>query len=173
MSLTFVVGTASDVFGGDLARAVEGELRKRFPALAAYDHDEAYRSDFVEASGWPKLQQRAATLLGKGAIPHLVSVEAYQAVYVPVELANVEHVPIPNAADPLQVGSLDALVGELRAFADAAMLPTDEIELMQLAAKYLEDDDLFDQDLDVQTYVQLMLSAKQALARRQGLWVVT
>jgi len=41
---------------------------------------------------------------------------------------------------------------------------------MQLAAHYLETD--FDADLDVQTYVQLMLSAKQASARGQALWVV-
>jgi hypothetical protein len=41
---------------------------------------------------------------------------------------------------------------------------------MQLAAHYLEAD--FDSDLDVQTYVQLFLSAKQAAARNQALWVV-
>jgi len=43
---------------------------------------------------------------------------------------------------------------------------------MHLAAKYLEDDELFDRDLDIQTYVQLMLSARQAVARRQPLWIV-
>jgi hypothetical protein len=34
-----------------------------------------------------------------------------------------------------------------------------------------EDDALFESDLDVQTYVQLMLSAKQAAATRRPLWV--
>ena len=76
-----------------------------------------------------------------------------------------------RAADPLQVGSLDALLEELRRFASATSLPTDDLELMRLAASYLEDEDP-DADLDVQTYVQLMLSAKQASARGQALWVV-
>ena len=83
---------------------------------------------------------------------------------------HVEHVPIANLADPLQIGSLPALLDELRLFAAGASLPTDDVELMQLAAHYLEGD--FDADLDVQTYVQLFLSAKQAAARNQALWVV-
>jgi hypothetical protein len=44
--------------------------------------------------------------------------------------------------------------------------------VLRLAARYLEDDDLIDKELDLQTYVQLMLTAKQAVARRQALWVV-
>jgi len=43
---------------------------------------------------------------------------------------------------------------------------------MQLAAKYLEEDELVEADLDVQTYLQLMLSARQAVARGQALWIV-
>jgi hypothetical protein len=56
-------------------------------------------------------------------------------------------------------------------FSRTAPLPTDDVELMQLAAHYVETD--FDSDLDVQTYVQLFLSAKQAAAHNQPLWVVT
>lgn len=167
-----MVGASTDVFGPDLARAVDAELRGRFPAVAAAE-EEAYRSDTIEAVGWPALQQRAAAVLGAGAAPQLVSVEAYQAVYMPADVPKIEHLPIANAADPLQVGSLDALLDELRRFAAKAELPTDDVELMQLAAHYLEDDALYDQDLDVQTYVQLMLSAKQAAARRLPLWIVT
>jgi hypothetical protein len=89
-----------------------------------------------------------------------------------VAIEQVEHVPIANAADPLQVGSLAKLIEELRRFASAASLPIDDVELMQLSAQYLEQDDP-DADLDVQTYIQLMLSAKQAAARQQALWVVT
>jgi hypothetical protein len=66
---------------------------------------------------------------------------------------------------------LPALIAELRAFAAKASLPTDDLELMQLAAKYLEDDVLIHKDLDVQTYLQLMLSAKQAAAHDAPLWV--
>jgi hypothetical protein len=43
---------------------------------------------------------------------------------------------------------------------------------MKLAAHYLETEDV-NADLDVQTYVQLLLSAKQAAAHNQALWVVT
>ena len=165
------MGASTDVFASDLARAVDAELQSRFPSVDAGE-EEAYRSDEVEAVGWPALQQRATAVLGAGGAPQLGGVEAYQAVYVPAALPKIEHVPIANAADPLQIGSLDALLEELRRFADKASLPTDDVELMQLAAHYLESDELYDQDLDVQTYVQLMLSSKQASARGQALWVV-
>jgi hypothetical protein len=94
-------------------------------------------------------------------------------VFIPADVAAVERLPIPNAADPLQVASLERLLAALRAFAAAAALPTDDVELMELGAKYLEDDLLITDDLDVQTYVQLMLSAKQAAATRRALWAVT
>ena len=167
MSLTFVVGAATDVFAGDLAQAIEAELRKQFPTVQR-DADEPYESEPVNATGWRQLQQRVLQTLD--VAPQLTSVDAYQAVYVPVAHERVEHVPVANLADPLQIGSLPALIEELRRFAAGASLPTDDVELMQLAAQYLEGD--FDADLDVQTYVQLFLSAKQALARNQALWVV-
>ena len=170
MSLTFVVGTAADVFGGELARAVSDALATRFHDANAAG-DEAYRSEPVHASGWLQLQQLAKSMLGNTA-PQLTTVEAYQAVYVTAD-TDVQHVAIPNAADPLQIGSIPRLLEELTRFATAASLPTDVLELMQLAAHYMESDELFERDLDTQTYVQLMLSARQAAARRQALWVVT
>ena len=156
------------MFGEDLARAVDAELRKRF-APEHRDGEDAYRSDPVNALGWRRLQERVLKTLD--VAPQIVSVDAYQAVYVPSAAAGVEHIPVGNLADPLQIGSLDALLDELRRFAASASLPTDDVELMQLAAHYLESDDV-DADLDVQTYVQLMLSAKQANARREALWIV-
>lgn len=168
MGLTFVVGSATDVFSGDVARNIDAELHKRFPSLAD-GAEEKYESEPVDAMGWRELQRRVHQTLD--VAPHLTTVDAYQAVYVPAELEHVEHVPIANVADPLQIASLPALLEELRRFASAASLPTDDVELMQLAAHYLEGDE--DADLDVQTYVQLMLTAKQASARRQALWVVT
>jgi len=162
MSLTFVVGTAADVFGADLARLIDG-------ALGFAPGPDAYRSEPVNALGWRALQTRVMRTLD--AAPQITSIDAYQAVYAPSRPAGVEHLPVANLADPLQVGSLDALLAELRAFAAAASLPTDDVELMGLAAQQLENEDP-DADLDEQTYVQLLLSAKQALARRQPLWVV-
>ena len=171
MSLTFVVGTAADVFAGELARRVAETLEQRFPGTNA-DGEEPYRSEPVTAAGWPQLQRLATSMLGRETLPQLTSVEAYQAVYIAAE-TDVQHVTIPTAADPLQIGSVPRLLDELHRFAAAASLPTGDLELMQLTVKYLEDDESFERDLDIQTYIQLMLSARQAAARRQALWVVT
>jgi hypothetical protein len=166
VSLTFIVGNAGDVFAGDLAHVVDGVLRQRY---ALPDTHEPYESEPVDASGWRHLQQRVLRTVHE--TPQLATVDAYQAVYVPQSFAQVEHLPIGTLADPLQVGSLPGLVEELTRFAAAASLPTDDLELMKLAAHYLEHEDV-DADLDVQTYVQLMLSARQAMARSQALWIV-
>ncbi|MBV8546893.1 MAG: hypothetical protein JO093_05540 [Acidobacteria bacterium] len=167
MALVFVAGNAADVFAPDLAAAINAALRERFPSLPVVD-GEAYQSDPVEASGWSQLQARAMRLI---SAPHLGGLDAYQSVYLPMRFERVEHVAIASVADPLEVGSLDMLLDELRLFASHASLPTDDVELMQLAAKYLEDDDLFSSDLDVQTYVQLFLTAKQASAHGVQLWL--
>lgn len=169
MPLTFVAGSAADVFADDLARAIGVELRRRFPAVA-HDEVERYESEPVDATGWRALQKRVLQTLD--VAPQLTTIDAYQAVYVPGAHDGVDHLPVANLADPLQVGSLGALLEELRRFAGAASLPTDDLELMKLAAHYLETDDV-NADLDVQTYVQLLLSAKQAAAHNQALWVVT
>jgi hypothetical protein len=165
--LVFVAGNAADVFAPDLAAAIDAELRARFPSLAIVDA-EAYQSDPVEAVGWSQLQARAMRLI---SAPHLGGLDAYQSVYLPLRFERVEHIAIASVADPVEVGSLDVLLDELRLFASHASLPTDDVELMQLAAKYMEDDDLFSSDLDVQTYVQLLLAAKQAAAHGIALWL--
>lgn len=162
MPITFVAGSAHDVLGPALARAVDSALRQRF-ALPDGEPDEPYRSDEVDVRGWVKLQQR---------VPQIAGIDAYQAVFVPAPLRGVEEVAVPNVADPFHVASLTALVDALHQFARTASLPTDDVELMELAAKYLEEDELVEADLDVQTYVQLMLSARQAVARGQALWIV-
>ena len=163
--LAFVAGVAADVFPPDLAEAIDGVLRGRWEGRVG----DAYRSDPVEVIGWSRLQRRVAQTL-PGA-PQVTEMDVYQAVYLPGSGDGVQRVPIPNVADPLEIGSLDALLDELRAFAAKASLPTDDVELMQLAAHYLENDALFDQDLDVQTYVQLMLTAKQSAAHGVPLWI--
>ena len=160
--LTFIAGRAADVFGPALADAVDSVLRTRFPTLPSA-LGEPYRSEPVEFAGWRDLARRT---------PALAAIDPYQAVFLPADFTTVERLPIPNAADPLQVASLPRLLDALRAFADAAALPTDDVELMELSAKYLEDDLLISDDLDVQAYVQLMLSAKQASATGRALWVV-
>lgn len=169
--LTFIVGTAADAFPTELARDIDALLRERY-AFAPAPVDEPYRSEPVNAGGWLELQSLVSSMLGPDAAPHLTEVEAYQAVYLPGLGHAIEQLPIPNAADPLQVTSLDALLDELTRFASRAQLPTDDVALMQLAADYLEEEEA-EKELDFQTYVQLMLSAKQAVARKQALWIVT
>ena len=159
--LTFVSGAASDVFSAGLASAVELELRKRF-TLPPADSAEPYRSDAVDGRGWSALQTR---------VPELRGIDAYQAVFIPSSVEGVTEVTLPNVADPLHVASLDLLMAALQAYASRSSLPTDDVELMQLAAHYLESDEP-DEDLHVQTYVQLMQTAKQASARKQPLWIV-
>ena len=166
--LVFIAGTPADVFAPELANGIETELGARFPSLSMVAA-EVYRSEGVEPIGWSRLQARVAQSIPSA--PHLTSIDAYQSVYLPMPLAAVQHLIIPNAADPLEVGSLDALLEELRQFAASAELPTDDVEMMQLSAHYLEDDALFDQDLDVQTYLQLMLAAKQSAAHGLPLWI--
>lgn len=165
MAIVFLVGDAADVFEPQFASSVTAELRKHFPRTPA--GEEAYRSDEVDASGWAALQRLAGAVA-----PQVSSMEAYQGVWLPEGPATIAALPVANAADPLHVGSVGKLVEELRALAALQSLPTDDIELMQLAARYLEDDALFDTDLDIQMYVQLMLSARQASARGQALWIV-
>jgi hypothetical protein len=160
--LTFVAGSAHDVLGRELALAVEGALRERY-AIQDGQAEEAYHSDAVDVRGWVALQRH---------IPQLAGIDAYQAVFVDAPLKGIDEIAVPNVADPFHVTSLSALVDALRKFAAGRKLPTDDVELMQLAAKYLEDDELVEADLDVQTYIQLMLSARQAMARHQALWIV-
>ena len=161
--LTFIAGSAHDVLGPDLARAVEAALDQRF-SIKDGQGDEPYRSDEVDVRGWVELQKR---------IPQIAGIDAYQAVFVDAPLKGIEEIAVPNVADPFHVASLPALLDALRKFAASSSLPTDDVELMQLAAKYLEDDELVEADLDIQTYVQLMLSARQAVARQQALWIST
>ena len=159
--LEFVAGSASEVFPADMAESIQ----KIVPSGAA----DVYRSEPVDPRGWAQLQSRVMRTLD--AAPQIAGIDAYQSVYVPGPRNGVERVVVPNVADPLEIGSLDSLLGELRAFAEKAALPIDDVELMQLAAKYLEDDALFDADLDIQTYVQLLLTAKQAAAHGVALWI--
>ena len=161
MALVFVAGNAADVFAPDLAAAIDAELRTRFPSLRRVDGD-AYRSDPVDAVGMDATAgPRDAFDLR--AAPRRVGCVSDRFTFRCGSNASSTS-PSPTVADPLEVGSLDMLLDELRLFASHASLPTDDVELMQLAAKYLEDDDLFSSDLDIQTYVQLLLTAKQASA---------
>jgi hypothetical protein len=66
---------------------------------------------------------------------------------------------------------LDRLVDELEAVAAALGLPVDSAGLQELVRRY-KDDDLVDDDMDIQTYAQLLLATQEAKKRKQELWVV-
>ena len=57
--LTFVAGSANDVFSPELAATVEGELRKRF-AMPEPDPADPYQSDEVDGRGWGDLPEGTA-----------------------------------------------------------------------------------------------------------------
>jgi hypothetical protein len=169
MGLSFVVGDARAALGESFGEAVDAALRGRFPELPPAE-GEVYVSDELEVAGWRALQARVAGVM---QAPQITAIDIYLAVYIPSGHDEIVEVAVANAADPLQVGAVGALLAELRDFSSRASLPSDDVELMGLAAHYLEDDALFDADLDIQTYLQLFLSAKQAAAAGQPLWIRT
>jgi hypothetical protein len=167
LRIRFVAGSAADIFGAHFVSSVLAELRQRFPSFSP-GQDNPYESDSLPATSWRELQSRVGE-----RVPQVSGMDAYQAVYLSGGApAVIEVVPVPGLADPVHVGGLDALLSELRAFAAGQAWPIEDLELMQLANNYLEDDELFERDLDVQVYVQLMLSARQASARNEALWIV-
>lgn len=170
MHLSFVAGKTANVYGPSLAVTIDAELERLFGLPKTTAEESPYQSDEIDYRGWAQLQKRASEL--GITTPHLTGVEAYQGGFLPADFDAPRAVNIPGAGDPLACGSLPRLIEELSRFAAAAGLPIDNLELMGLAAKYLEDDALFDQDLDIQTFIQLALSAGQARAHDQALWIV-
>lgn len=162
-----MVGDARAALGESFGASVDAALRARFPQLSA-EEGEVYSSDEVPVAGWRALQARVAGVM---QAPQITAIDIYLATYVPFANDDIVELPVANAADPLQAGSVVALLAELRDFAARASLPVDDVELMGLANRYLEDDGLADADLDIQTYVQLLLSAKQAAVHGRPLWI--
>jgi hypothetical protein len=72
----------------------------------------------------------------------------------------------------VQCASLPALVRELEQLAAARSLPTDSMGLYELWERYYQDEYTAEEDIDIQTYTQLMLAAQVAVERALPLWVV-
>jgi hypothetical protein len=172
MGLTFSVGSPDSVFVEPFARAVRSWLTTEFGEKVSLELPiEHYWSDEVAWSGWAELQALATEHLPAENLEHLTSMEAWSGVYLPLMLEPCA-MDFPGQKTPLDVASLPALIAELEALGAALELPTDRQGLQSLVAKYGDDDDLVDQDMDIQTYAQLLLSALEATDRRQPLWVV-
>jgi hypothetical protein len=171
MGLTFSVGNPADAFIEPFSDRVKETLASHFGDAIILDSDEqAYFSQELGWSGWRRLQEKAAQAITPARVPHFLSMEAWSGCYVPAEIKPGSFT-FRGQKTPLAVASLPALVRELEAVGNALGLPTDDAGLKAVAAKY-EDDDLVDDDMDIQTYAQLLLAAHIAQRRKQALWVV-
>lgn len=172
MGLTFTVGYPRDAFIEPFAEVVANTLDRHFSsAFAVSGEDEPYYSQEIGWSGWAELQGRAQKAMKASPPHHLLSMEAWQGVFVPVE-TDTGSFSFQDQKSPLKLASLPHLIKELEAFGRIADLLTDDPGLKALAARYLENDDIIDQDIDVQCYVQLLLAAHEAARRHVPLWVV-
>jgi hypothetical protein len=170
MALVFSVGNPSDIFIEPFADRVKQTLTAHFSGIVLDSQEGPYQSLELGWSGWQLLQETAVETVGADRVPHFLSMEAWSGCYVPAATQ-------PGAFEfegentPLAVASLPALVSELELVGGALGLPIDDLGLKRLAAKY-DDDDLADDDMDIQTYAQLLLAAHVAQRRQQVLWIV-
>jgi hypothetical protein len=172
MGLTFTVGNPSDVFIEASAEVVRRTLESNYRGHFVLDSpEEPYCSEEVGWSGWAALQERAQSVLPATSLAHLLSMDAWSGVYVPcaTEIGAFE---FDAEQTPLNVAGLHPLIEELECIGAALGLAVDDAGLRELARGYLEDDDRVDDDMDVQTYAQLLLAAHEAMRRRQPLWIV-
>lgn len=167
MGLTFKVGSASDVFFGDFAEMVEAELARQLRyAAAGAPGISPYYSEDVDWFGWAQFQQMATMALGMPNVPNILSVEAWRSVYLPIHLE-----PVTILVDEdveLQCASLPGLMVELEALAASQAWASDPAGLRALWAKHSQDDEA----VEIQTFIQLFLSAQVASERGMSLWVV-
>jgi hypothetical protein len=171
MGLTFTVGNPCDAFIEPHAGQVRSILLRHFGEAIDLDAEgDPYFSEELAWSGWEQLQQRAAQAAGTSGVSHLLSMEAWCGCFVPVETEPVAF-EFEGDTTPLSVASLPMLLRELEAVGTRSGLRTDETGLQELVWKY-QADDLADEDMDLQTYAQLLLAARVAQVRRQVLWVV-
>ena len=170
MSLAFSVGNPVDAFMEPFAERMKRTLASHFSGIVLDSDEEAYFSEELGWSGWRLLQDKAVETVGADAVPHFLSMEALSGCYVPAE-TEPGSFEFDGHHTPLAVASLPALISELENIGRVRGLPTDDDGLKELAAKY-RDDDLVDDNMDIQTYAQLLLAAHVARGRRQILWVV-
>lgn len=169
MGLSFTVGPPEAVFIESVCVAVRDALRQNFGYEFPAGESTGFTSEEVAWSGWAQLQARAENL--GGATPHLAGVEAWQGVYLPLEIKPTE-VTVPGMSGPLQCASLLGLAGELQVLALDADWPLDYQQLKDLWDIYQDDDDLVDEDMDLQTFIQACFGAEIALSRALPLWIV-
>lgn len=171
MGLTFSVGNPDAAFIQPLAERVRSTLASHFGTDILLDSDEeTFYSNELAWSGWSLLQEKATEVVGSEKVPHLLAMEAWSGCYVPTN-TQIGSFGFDGESTKLDVASLPELLRELELLGPALGLPIDDPSLCKLAEKY-QDDDLIDDDMEIQTYAQLLLAAHLADRRRQVLWVV-
>lgn len=171
MALVFTVSAPTTVFTEPHGTLVADTLRAQFGDAIDYDSTDERYSCELGWSGWSTLQQRAADACGTDAIPHLLSMEAWSGAYVPVE-TETGTFEFPGDGTNLDIGCLSKLIAELELIGNVLDLPIDDDSLDKLYHHYADDDDLVDDDMDIQTFTQLLPLARYALKKRLPLWVV-
>ena len=172
MGLIFTVGRPSDVFDEPFAKLVGHVLEAECEDHIDWGREgvEPFQSGELGWSGWSLLQERARVALSAEEVPNFLSMDAMHGAYLP-GWAEAGAIVFDDYPMPLDVAPLEGLIAELERVGPALGLATDEVSLAAIAARY-RDDDLCDDDMEIQTYAQLLRAAREAATRRQPLWVV-
>lgn len=171
MGLTITVGTPEDVFIEDYALIVRNTLMELCGFTISKPGQEVWCSGELGWSWWVKLQELASRKLPRKAIPNLLSMEAWNGVFLP-EWTEIGSIEFDNQDTPLDVASLDGFVLELETLGAMMAYPTDTKAIGELLEKYNKDDELADADPEIQMYASLLLAAREALQRSLPLWII-
>ena len=172
MGLVFTVGRPACVFDDPVAELMDHVLDAECGEHLAPDGGEAepFHSGELGWSGWGLLQERARVALAPEEVPNLLSMDAIHGAFLP-GWDEAGAILFDDYPMPLDVASLEGLIAELERIGPALGLATDEAGLDRIAARYV-DDEARDDDMEIQTFAHLLRAARQAVARRQPLWVV-
>lgn len=173
MGLILTVGASSSALLQPTAKLasekIKAELGVAIPVRQLFGRSRS--SEELAWSGWSKLQTSATEILGADRIPHILAVDAWFGVYLPAQIQPIS-ITMGDGSPPLQCASLPLLVQELEHYGRKRGLPIDEQGLEAMWKTYMTDDNMINQDLDVQVYLQLLPLARLGQARGIALWVV-
>ncbi len=172
MGLVFTVGRPSDVFDEPFAELVRHVLEAECEDDVDFGEAgvEPFHSSELGWSGWSLLQERARVAVPPEEVANLLSMDAIHGAYLP-GWGEAGAILFDATPMPLDVAPLEGLIAELEKLGPALGLATDLDGLAQIVARY-QDDDSCDDDMEIQTFAQLLITAREAARRRQPLWVV-
>lgn len=169
MGLTLSVGNPDSAFKRQFAARVKSALSEDYPGQIRLDAEDApYYSEELPWSGWAALQDRALQVMTEAELPHLLSMEAWQGCFLPVEV-EPELIEFEGEGSSLDVASLPRLIEELELVGSALGLATDDASLCEMSRPADHDDE---NSWHVLTFAELLRAARIAASRRQALWVV-